>query len=97
MLVKLNVIAETERAYKISEGSWVPKSCLDNTCLPHPYYVVKGWWINKLLEGKSTERSIEAGLNKLQDIISLKADWNSLPKEVVEKYRTVKDNYVFSL
>ena len=50
MLVKLNIIQETEKAYKLKGNGWIPKSVLDNRGLKHPYYQIKGWWLQNLVE-----------------------------------------------
>ena len=70
MLVKLNIIQETEKAYKLDGNGWIPKSVLDNRGLNHPYYQIKGWWLQNLVqkiynnESTQQEKEIAISLSK---------------------------------
>jgi len=50
MFVKLDFKTETEKAYQLQNGSWMPKSILDNRGLKHPYYQIKDWWLTIQVE-----------------------------------------------
>lgn len=70
MFIKLNTKAETEKAYQLENGSYIPKSILDNRGLKHPYYQIKDWWLSKTIEKFREENDISAknvlfGLNPL--------------------------------
>ena len=43
MFIKIEPKSETEKAYQLQNGSWIPKSILDNRGLKHPYYKIEDW------------------------------------------------------
>lgn len=47
MFIKLKIKNETNKAYQLNNGSWIPKSVLDDRGLKYPYYKIKDWWISK--------------------------------------------------
>lgn len=50
MFIKLETISETEKAYQLKNGGWIPKSILDGQGLKPPYYQIKDWWLSKCIE-----------------------------------------------
>lgn len=50
MFIKLEYTDHTEKAYQLSNGSWIPKSVLDTRGLEHPYYQIKDWWLTIQVE-----------------------------------------------
>jgi hypothetical protein len=64
MFIKIEPKSETQKAYQLQNGSWIPKSILDGRGLKHPYYQIKNWWlsitIEKLIEenDKSSEHVV---------------------------------------
>ena len=54
MFIKIDFKTETEKAYQLQNGSWLPKSILDNRGLNHPYYQIKNWWLTIQVENIRT-------------------------------------------
>ena len=50
MYIKLEVKTETDKGVQLPNGSWIPKSILDNRGLKHPYYHIQDWWLNIQVE-----------------------------------------------
>jgi len=77
MFIKIEPKSESEKAYQLQNGSWIPKSILDNRGLKHPYYQIKDWWLSKTIEkfrdeddeiSKKTLLGIEPMIIKMKDI-----------------------------
>jgi len=62
MFIRLEVKSETPKAYQLPNGSWIPKSVLDDRGLKHPYYQIKGWWLRIQVE------NVRHDMKYLQDI-----------------------------
>lgn len=50
MFIKLEFKTETNKAYQLNNGCYIPKSILDNRGLKHPYYQIKDWWLKIQVE-----------------------------------------------
>jgi hypothetical protein len=50
MFIELKYKEETDKAYQLENDSWIPKSILDDRGLKSPYYQIKDWWLNILVE-----------------------------------------------
>jgi len=56
MFIKLEIKSKTDKAYQLLNGSWIPKSILDDRGLKHPYYQIKDWWVSKSVEKMRNEQ-----------------------------------------
>lgn len=90
MLINLKIISETTKAYQLEGGGWIPKSVLDNRGLKHPYYQIKGFFLQDLVEKlygeESTKIDSQAKLTALS-IDNCKINHIDLPLELREYWR----------
>jgi hypothetical protein len=97
MLVKLNILKETPKAYQLAGDGWIPKSVLDERGLKHPYYQIKGWWletfVNKGFEGslnlqeKLTLKSLSlCRINHIDLPIEVRGYWKKYWKDLSNNY-----------
>ena len=64
MIVKLQISKETEKAYLLSDGGWIPKSVLDDRGLIHPCYTIKNWFLGTL-----QKKAFEKELTHLDELL----------------------------
>lgn len=88
MFVRLIPVSETEKAYRLENGSYIPKSVLDGRGLTHPYYRVEGWWLQRTFEKFHAEGDPDAR-NKLAGLEPLVVQFRDIPEDV----RAVWDRY----
>ena len=100
MFIKLDFKSETQKAYQLQNGSWIPKSILDNRGLTHPYYKIKDWWLNiQLFNVKDSvgEYNFESGkeitqvdknnsIKVLQGIEPIHLNFRDIPKDVKDDW-----------
>jgi hypothetical protein len=97
MFIKLEYKTETDKAYQLNNGSYIPKSILDNRGLKHPYYKIKLWWLRiqnenirlpleELLElgrkKKPTKEDIENSQKVMLGIQPLVISMKDIPEEI---------------
>jgi hypothetical protein len=83
MFVKLEYKSETEKAYQLPNGSWIPKSILDDRGLKAPYYKIKDWWLSKTFL-KFHDKKDENAKNVLLGLESISIKMIDIPKDVIE-------------
>jgi len=83
MFIKLEFISETEKAYQLPNGSWIPKSILDDRGLKHPYYQIKNWWINKSYE-KLHENEDLTTIKVFEGLNPLIINMEDIPQDIRE-------------
>ena len=93
MFIQLKTKGESDKAWQLCNGCWIPKSILDGAGLKPPYYKVKDWWISKVYKkfynGDKESTNI---LMALQDM-RLK-NLRELPKDVLDHWNKYwKENY----
>ena len=97
MFIKLEFKTETDKAYQLNNGSYIPKSILDNRGLKHPYYQIKDWWLNIQIENirlpldelleldrkrKTTKEDIDNSNKVLLGIQPLVVSMKDIPEEI---------------
>lgn len=83
MFMKLEIIKETDRAYQLPNGSYIPKSILDDRGLKHPYYQIKNWWLTKII-GRWRNDGCKSSVLVLNGISPLIVSFNTLPDDIKE-------------
>lgn len=92
MFILLKPKAETQKAFQLPNGAWIPKSILDSRGLINNYYKPKDWWLNKLIEQFTKDKSSKNTLEGLKEISILRIQ--DLPKEVKNHWNKYwKENY----
>ena len=81
MFIKLETKNETKKAYQLRNGSWIPKSVLDDRGLKHPYYQIKDWWISKSVDKMRNEQD-ENIYKTFKGIEPMVVSMTEMPKEV---------------
>jgi len=81
MFIKIEPKSETEKAYQLQNGSWIPKSILDSRGLKHPYYQIKDWWLSKTIE-KLKEENDEVSRNTLIGIEPMVVKMIDIPRDI---------------
>jgi hypothetical protein len=81
MFIKIQPKSETEKAYQLQNGSYIPKSILDNRGLKHPYYKIKDWWLSKTIE-KFREENDETSKKVLMGIEPMVVKMIDIPKDI---------------
>jgi len=81
MFIKIEPKSESEKAYQLQNGSWIPKSILDNRGLKHPYYQIKDWWLSKTLE-KFRGENDETSKKVLMGIELMVVKMIDIPKDI---------------
>jgi len=81
MFIKIEPKSETEKAFQLQNGSWIPKSILDNRGLKHPYYQIKDWWLSKTVE-KYSEENDETSKKVLMGIKPMVVKMIDIPKDI---------------
>lgn len=97
MLVHLKIIKETPKAYQLEGNGWIPKSILDDRGLKHPYYQIKGFFLQDLVEKLYDKEDEEIDLQAKLTAISInkcKINHIDLPKDIREYWNKYwKDAY----
>ena len=83
MFIKLKFKSETEKAYQLENGSYIPKSILDSRGLKNPYYQIKDWWLSKEIEKIRVENDTSAK-NRLIGLEPLVVKMIDMPKDVID-------------
>ncbi len=81
MFIKIEPKSETTKAYELQNGSWIPKSVLDNRGLKHPYYQIKNWWLSKTIE-KFQEEKDETSKKVLLGLEPMVIKMIDIPKDI---------------
>jgi hypothetical protein len=81
MFIKIDQKTETEKAYQLQNGSWIPKSILDSRGLKHPYYQIKDWWLSKTIE-KCIKDNDETSKKVLIGIELMAVKMIDIPKDI---------------
>lgn len=81
MFIKIEPKSETEKAYQLQNGSWIPKSILDSEGLKHPYYQIKQWWLSKTLE-KGIDENDKNSKNVLEGLQPMFVKMIDIPKDI---------------
>lgn len=99
MIIKLSILSETDKAYQLKSGLYIPKSVLTSEGLKPPYFKIKTWWFNIQYENvkmtlselltlrrkrKPTEEERKYSRKILQDISEMIISWKELPDDVKE-------------
>jgi hypothetical protein len=83
MFIKLEFSKESEKAYQLPNGSWIPKSILDDRGLKQPYYKIKDWWLSATVEKAVTENDLTTQ-KTLMGIGELKVTMRDIPQDVLD-------------
>jgi len=100
MIIKLETIGETPKAYQLPNSSWIPKSVLDGKGLTHPYYKVKDWWLCIQVDNICADDELVTDTNggdgknlrkaSIDVMLSLKTmliEFKDLPEDVLQKWK----------
>lgn len=97
MIIKLKILSESEKAYQLKCGLWIPKSVLMSEGLKSPYFQIKKWWLDIQFENvmlrmselvqlgrkiKPTEEERKNSLKVMKDISEMAIYWRDLPEDV---------------
>lgn len=85
MYIKLSFKSETEKAYQLNNGSYIPKSILDKRGLEHPFYKIKNWWLDKLID-KNLEQTHIDSQKVLLALELLIIKFSDIPEEIQNKW-----------
>ena len=91
MIIKLEIKSDSEKAWQLPNGAWIPKSVLDSRGLDHPYYEIKDWWITKQVEaihvhGSNVDVRIIETFKALQLMVIPRRDLPTSIREKAAKY-----------
>ena len=88
MIIKLNTIGESAKAYQLEGGGWIPKAVVvsGNGLLP-PYYELTDWFVNSLAEKKYNGTLSELDILTLNSLRQCIVYFHELPDEVKENWR----------
>ena len=97
MLVKLQILSETEKAYKIDKNIWIPKSILDERGLTKPYYQIKDWYLTQFVEKAYENKLTEQEINTINSLKKQEILFKNLPVEVLNYWGKYWNNAYNSL
>ena len=89
--IQLTTISETEKAWQLPNGSWIPKSILDNRGLNAPFYKLKDWWLEKTFE-KAKYDDCKTSQKVLSGLQEITIEFRDIPEEVRKNWNKYWSN-----
>lgn len=81
MYINLKTISETPKAFQLLNGSWLPKSVLNQRALGESYYELEQWWLNATITKLHKNGDVNQ-IPVLEAISSMVIRFTDLPENI---------------